>query len=89
MRRRVAHSIEIRTPPSSTSSTCRIGPFIPAAIASRIRSDIASEIPGTWLMAARGTRDQISSLLRGVPTRAPRWSLGVGDAVVVAIVRKV
>ena len=38
----------------------------------------------TWLMATRGTRDQISSLLRGVPTRVPGWSLGVADAVVIA-----
>jgi len=38
----------------------------------------------TWLTATRGTRDPISSLLRGVPTRAPGWSLGVADAVIIA-----
>ena len=38
----------------------------------------------TWLTATRGTRDPISLLLRGVPTRVPGWSLGVADAVVIA-----
>ena len=46
------HSIEIRTP-SPSSSTSRIEPLMPASIASRIRSEVASEMPGTWLIAAR------------------------------------
>ena len=38
----------------------------------------------TWASAAAGTRDRISALLRSVPVRAPRWALGVSDALVVA-----
>jgi putative ABC transport system permease protein len=38
----------------------------------------------TWGIAARGTRDDISLLLRSVPTRIHGWGLGVTDAVVVA-----
>ena len=46
------HSSEIRTP-SPASSTSTIGPLMPASIASRIRSEVASEMPGTWVIAAR------------------------------------
>jgi putative ABC transport system permease protein len=38
----------------------------------------------TWATTASGTRDRISALLRTVPTRAPRWRLGVADALVIA-----
>ena len=54
-----AYSIEIRTP-SFPSSMSRIGPVMPASIASRMRSEVASESPGTRSRAARpsdnGTR---------------------------------
>ena len=57
----VAHSIEILTPsPSPSSATSTIEPLIPAAIASRTRSEVMSEMPGTRPIAARpsasGTR---------------------------------
>ena len=38
----------------------------------------------TWAVAASGTRDRISALLRSVPTRARGWGLGATDAVVIA-----
>ena len=54
----LGHSIEIRTP-SPSSSTSTMGPLMPAAIASRIRSEVASEMPGDLGDggAAEGQRD--------------------------------
>ena len=87
------HSSEIRTP-SSPSSTSRIGPLIPASIASRMRSDVASEMPGTWLSAAR-PRD--SGMRRLTTVRPPSVTstrsvlagpvVGVGDGLGLTAVR--
>ena len=41
----LGHSIEIRTP-SPASSTSRMDPLMPASMASRIRSEVASEMTG-------------------------------------------
>ena len=78
------HSIEIRTP-SPPSSTSTIGPLMPAAIASRIRSEVASEIPGTWLIAARPSDSGIRRLMTVRPASAT-WtrSARAGPAVAVA-----
>src|SRR4051812_20474057 len=61
-----AYSIEIRTP-SLPSSMSRIGPVMPASIASRIRSEVASERPGTRSRAARPNDKGTRRLTTGRP----------------------
>src|SRR4051794_8099010 len=60
------YSIEIRTP-SLPSSMSRIDPVMPASIASRIRSEVASERPGTRSSAARPSDNGTRRLTTGRP----------------------